>query len=236
MPARYVDRPALTLRVRAVLFAVIVAMHGAIAVFLLGALAQRQGAVPSRMPLSARLIIAPPAPATHQHREEGAGGANGKRAHANQIVGLTRFPMLQIPIAAPLAGLGSDARSGANTVGEAGGSGTAGSGSGSGAGGQGDGGRFVATKPAKIAGNLAETDYARAGRIKRLGSAVVVVLTVGTDGHVSACRVHQSSGDPDADAVTCRLALERFRFHPALDQHGDPIEATFGWQQRFFAP
>jgi protein TonB len=92
------------------------------------------------------------------------------------------------------------------------------------------------TRPTKIAGDLVEGDYARAGRTKRLGTAVVVLLTVGTDGRVTACRVHQPSGDPDADAVTCRLASERFRFHPALDQNGDPVEATFGWQQRFFAP
>jgi protein TonB len=63
---------------------------------------------------------------------------------------------------------------------------------------------------------------------------VIVLLTVATDGHVTACHVHQPSGDPDADAVTCRLALERFRFQPALDQNGDPVEATFGWQQSFF--
>ena len=60
------------------------------------------------------------------------------------------------------------------------------------------------------------------------------MLTVGTDGHVRACRVHQPSGDADADVVTCKLAIERFRFKPALDANGEPVEATFGWQQSFF--
>lgn len=60
------------------------------------------------------------------------------------------------------------------------------------------------------------------------------MLTVGTDGRASACRIHQPSGDPEADAVTCRLALERFRFAPGKDQDGQPIVADYGWQQRFF--
>jgi protein TonB len=62
------------------------------------------------------------------------------------------------------------------------------------------------------------------------------VLTVGTDGRVRSCRIHKPSPDAEADAITCRLARERFRFRPATDRAGNPIESEFGWQQRWFAP
>jgi protein TonB len=73
-------------------------------------------------------------------------------------------------------------------------------------------------------------------RALRLGSSVIVVLTVGTDGRVRACRVHQPSPDAEADSITCRLAIQRFRFRPATDRAGNPIESEYGWQQRFFVP
>ena len=79
-------------------------------------------------------------------------------------------------------------------------------GTGSGGAGNGSGGRYARTKPVKIAGDLAESDYPKAGRAKRLGTTVIVILTVGADGRVSDCDVHQPSGDPEADAVTCKLA------------------------------
>jgi len=48
--------------------------------------------------------------------------------------------------------------------------------------------------------------------------------------------IHKPSPDAEADAITCRLARERFRFRPATDRAGNPIESEFGWQQRWFAP
>jgi protein TonB len=38
----------------------------------------------------------------------------------------------------------------------------------------------------------------------------------------------------EADAITCRLAIQRFRFRPATDTDGKPVVSTFGWQQRGF--
>ena len=35
---------------------------------------------------------------------------------------------------------------------------------------------------------------------------------VGTDGKPTACRVARPSRDAEANAITCRLALQRFRF------------------------
>jgi protein TonB len=34
--------------------------------------------------------------------------------------------------------------------------------------------------------------------------------------------------------ITCRLAEERFRFRPSLDNQGNPVEAMYGWRQRWF--
>jgi protein TonB len=237
--ARFSDAPALSRRARAAIGAVIVLAHVLVGIGLIRAfggvraLVAAAGLTPA---VTATVIPAPPlpSPATGRKAQQGASGAAGKRATADQIVAPPARLPVQAPPAAPVAGTGSDTQSGASASGE--GTGGAGSGNSPGSGGSGDGsgGRFVAAKPVKIAGDLAETDYPAAGRARRLGTAVIVVLTVGTDGHVTACRVHQPSGDPEADTVTCKLALERFRFRPALDQHGDPIEATFGWQQRFF--
>ena len=237
---RFTDAPALSGQARAAIVTLIVAAH-----ILLGlALVRAFGGVEALAsavglgPVVTATVIAqkpsPQAPVNHSHRDEGASGAAATLASADQIAAPPARLPVPAPAAAPVAGAGSATRSGASLGTQ--GTGGAGSGTGTGAGdsGQGSGGHYVATRPVKIAGDLAEADYPKAGRAKRLGTAVIVVLTVGTDGHVSACRVHQPSGDPEADQVTCKLALERFRFHPALDQNGDPVESTFGWQQRFF--
>ena len=170
----------------------------------------------------------------HEHAHEGASGAAGKRASAEQIVAPP--PLIPIPAmtAAPVAGTGSESRSGASAAGAGTGGSNAGAGTGSGSAGNGSGGRYAVTKPVKIAGELVEADYPKAGRAKRMDTAAIFLMTVATDGHVSDCEVQQPSGDPEADAVTCRVAKERFRFTPAVDQNGDPVVAKYGWQQRFF--
>ena len=72
------------------------------------------------------------------------------------------------------------------------------------------------------------------GREARIGKAVILALTISPEGRAVACRIYRSSGLPDTDAVTCRLAQERLRFRPALDAAGDPVTGTFYWQQKFF--
>ena len=242
-PARFADTPALSRRARAGLGLTIVAIHVLLGFGLVRAfggvraLAEQVGLGPVLVALTVPDKPAPPPAPTRavtSHEAEGASGAAGKRAAADQIVAPPARLPIPAPPAAPVAGTGNETRSGATASGEGTGGASTGAGTGSGGAGNGSGGRFVAAKPEKIAGDLAESDYPKAGRAKRLGTAVIVVLTVGTDGHVTACRVHQPSGDPEADAVTCKLARERFRFHPALDQNGDPIEASYGWRQSFF--
>ena len=231
-PARFVDAPALTRRARATTLVVLVVAHALVIAGLIAALAgPLVFTAPNTNDAAIRAIRLdePPPP-----RAAGAAaGAAARRAEPDAIIA----PPAPLPIvAAPapeVAGTGSAAQSGAASAGE--GTGGAGSGNGPGSGGAGNG-NGGGTRPEKIAGALAEADYPKAGRAKRIGTAVIVVLTVGTDGRVSQCRVHQPSGDPDADAVTCKLAIERFRFEPARDGAGNPVVGEFGWQQRFFHP
>ena len=104
-----------------------------------------------------------------------------------------------------------------------------GTGSGQGAGG--------ARKVEKIAGDIRSArDYPKAGREDRLGRRVVIAITVGVDGKPKACRIARASGNDEADRITCQLAVERFRFRPATDRNGNPVEAVYGWEQRWFAP
>ena len=52
---------------------------------------------------------------------------------------------------------------------------------------------------------------------------VTVSFTIGTDGHMSDCRVVRSSHYPDLDAVPCKVLPKRARFSPAHDGSGAPI-------------
>lgn len=180
----------------------------------------------------------PPPSATATTTEpEGAEGAAGRKAKPREIVAAPARIPNRAPPAAPAASTGNDTRSGATAAGSGTGGGAQGGGTGSGGSGNGAGGRFVAQKAVKIAGDITSTrDYPAASRDSRLGTSVIVALTVGTDGRVKGCSVRKRSGDPEADGITCRLAIDRFRFRPALDQNGDPLESVYGWEQRFFTP
>ena len=139
--------------------------------------------------------------------------------------------------AAPQAASTGDANtSGARDQGEGTGAGGPGDGTGSGRGGQGAGGIPV-TGPVKIAGDINDArDYPTppGGREVRRGTEVIVYMTVGMDGRASNCRVTKPSPDPEADRITCELAVKRFRFKPAQNADGEPVPATYGWRQRWF--
>ena len=141
------------------------------------------------------------------------------------------------PSPAPaVAGKGSDDSSGARDRGTGSGAGGLGNGTGSGNGGNGSGGGATA-KAVKIAGDINSTrDYPADSRELRLGHEVIVYMTVGTDGRARNCRVQKPSPDPRADTITCTLAEQRFRFRPAVDAAGNPVEAIYGWRQRWFHP
>ena len=133
------------------------------------------------------------------------------------------------------ASTGDATTSGATSDGA--GTGARGTGDGTGAGDEGSGrGSTLASGPVKIAGTInSARDYPvpDGGREVRFGTAVRIAILVGTDGTPKRCRVFGSSGLPETDARTCELAMSRFRFEPARNSRGDPVEAEFGWEQRF---
>lgn len=179
----------------------------------------------------------PPAPASPAPTPQPAGaeGAAAKAAKPKPVVAAPAKIPNKAMVAAPAASTGDATKSGASGAGAGTGGGAVGLGTGSG--GSGDGAGSGASRAVKIAGDITATrDYPARTRNLRLGSSVIVVLTVGTDGRVRACRVHKPSPDPEADAITCRLATQRFRFRPATDRAGNPIESEYGWQQSFFVP
>jgi protein TonB len=181
-----------------------------------------------------------PAPSTQSPssaapRDEGVAAAAGRRADPREAAVPPAKVIVRPTQAPPVPGQGRENAAGAAAQGE--GTGASGSGLGTGAGrrgaGQGGGGRSSPT--VKIAGDInSARDYPRAGRDRRIGSSVIIDISVGKDGRVSECRVVQPSGDPEADRITCALATQRFRFRPALDNEGNPVEAVFRWRQRWF--
>lgn len=178
----------------------------------------------------------PPPPPQASGEPEGAAGAAGKRARPREVA--APEPKIALaPDVAPKAASSGDANtSGARDSGA--GTGAAGAGSGTGSGNSGSGqGAGAARRAEKIAGEINSTrDYPAAGRVARNGDYVVIHMTVGADGRARNCRVQRASRDPESDAITCRLAEQRFRFRPALNAAGDPVESTYGWRQRWWDP
>ena len=176
----------------------------------------------------------PPPPEKADATPQGAEGASGKQAVAKEVAAPKPRVVIAQKNAPAAASTGNADTSGARDSGD--GTGAGGQGSGTGAGGSGDGqGAGGASKPVKIAGDIKSArDYPREGREARNGDYVIVALTVGTDGRVKACRVHRPSRDAAADRITCDLATRRFRFKPATDRSGQPVEGVYGWQQRWF--
>jgi protein TonB len=175
-----------------------------------------------------------PPPPLKAAPDDGARGAAGKKAKPREETA----PEVKIPISekpAPRASsTGTENRSGASAAGE--GTGAGGQGAGTGAGGDGSGqGMGVPTKAEKIAGDInSAADYPRRTRDQRIGNSVIIVLTVGVDGRPKACRIARPSPEPDTDRVTCELAMKRFRFRPATNAAGQPVESEYGWQQRWY--
>lgn len=177
-----------------------------------------------------------PKPSPESHSAAGKAAPEGPRARPREV----SAPRPRIRIAAQpapaVSSKGMENRSGAASSGE--GTGGGGTGSGTGSGGSGDGaGAGAARKAEKIAGDIRSTrDYPSAGRAQRLGRSVVIAVTVGADGRPVACRIARPSGNAEADRITCELAMDRFRFRPAIDRAGNPIASVYGWEQRWFAP
>ena len=178
----------------------------------------------------------PPPPVPEPRPDEGAQGNPGREAVPQPVTAPS--PAIQVREDEPLpraSSTGTAATSGATDRGT--GTGAAGEGTGTGAGRAGSGrGGIAVTKPQKIAGDISSAaDYPTppGGRQIRRGQSVDIAMTVGIDGRASNCRVLSPSPDPEADRITCELAVERFRFLPARDANGDPVPATYAWRQRW---
>lgn len=237
---RFSDRPGLSPRTRAWLLLAVALLHVGLGFAVMSGLASRAiGLSQSPSPPQAyNVTLDPPKPPPSPvptSQPAGAEGASAKKAKPKTVVA----PPARIPnkaaTAAPAAATGDATRSGANAAGA--GTGGGASGLGTGGGGNGEGWGAGGSRAVKIAGDITATrDYPARTRDARIGTQVVVVLTVGTDGRVHGCRIHQPSPDAEADGTTCRLAVQRFRFRPATDRAGNPIASEFGWRQRWFAP
>lgn len=171
----------------------------------------------------------PPEPERPSARDPGPEppAPEGPRSEALPV----EAPEAAIPLApspaAPSAGEGSRASEGAGE--RASGAGAGGSGAGSGGGGSG-------TAAQRIAGALSDSDYPRAAAAARMGGAVAISFRVRTDGRVDRCTVVRSSGHALLDDLTCRLFTQRYRFRPATNARGEPVESTlqtsFTWGTR----
>lgn len=139
----------------------------------------------------------------------------------------TRIPKKTAPIP-PVSGTGDQPRSGSADSGM--GTGGGGTGLGTGSGGSGGGGGAV-RHAEKTAGEIRARDYPRASATDRNGAYVIVHFTVTADGSVRDCRVARSSGNAEVDRITCQLAVERFRYRPAVDANGNPTSEKVGWKQ-----
>jgi len=184
-------------------------------------------------------VVTPPTPAPPPPKApEPAGreGLEGKKAKPKEVKAPEPKVAISKVTAPKVASTGNASTAGARESGAGTGAGAAGSGSGAGGSGSGTGGG-AAAKAVKIAGEInSAKDYPRESRDLRIDDYVIVALTVGADGRVKGCRVHRASKDAQADQITCRLATERFRFKPATDAGGNPVQSTYGWQQRWFYP
>lgn len=177
-----------------------------------------------------------PPPPAKQPKQAGASGDIGKKANPREAkADKPKIDLAKAP-APRAAGTGNADSSGIRDSGNGTGAGGSGTGTGSGTGGNGQGGGAV-TKAVHISGqinNARDFPIPEGGRDARIGKAVILALTVTPDGRASACRIYKSSGLPDTDAVTCRLAKDRLRFKPATNAAGEAVTSTFYWQQKFF--
>ena len=179
-----------------------------------------------------------PSPQPDPLPDEGGAAEEGAEAIPREVVAPKPRIVLPDPAPAPpIASTGTANRAGAGEQGPGTGAGGAGEGLGSGRGGSGRGGAAVVTKPVKIAGdinNAADYPIPPGGRDVRLGHSVTIAVTVTADGRAKDCRVIEPSPDPVADRITCELAEQRFRFRPARNAAGRPVEAAYGWRQSWF--
>lgn len=218
-----------------VAFLHLAAFIGLIRAFSPGTITQAVDSVVATFTVTVTAPSPTPPPEPKSGQAAGAAGEAGKRATPREVMAPRPKLIISRQQVAPAAASNGIANSsGALETGAGTGAGGEGNGTGSGGAGNGQGGGG-GTKVAKIAGDInSAKDYPIATRDQRINDYVVVWLTVGTDGRPTACKVARPSKDDQANAITCKLALERFRFKPATGPDGQPVKSTYGWRQRWF--
>lgn len=167
---------------------------------------------------------------------EGAQGDPGREAVPDAVTAPEpERRMREDPPAPRAASTGTANTAGATDQGQGTGRSGSGEGTGSGEGGGGQGGG-AATKPVltRAITDASAFPVPPGGRQARIGQSVIVRLTVSPQGRATRCSIYRPSPFPETDAAVCRLALDQLRFEPARDASGNPVAATFHYQQRFF--
>lgn len=188
----------------------------------------------------------PPEPIQQQERqqerpreEEGAASPENIRSQATPIV--DPQPRISLPLPVPMATTetpnegvqptqGASDRPGPGTGAGGTGTGTGSGGAGSGTGGGGGGG--IATRAQLLTPSLRSRDFPRQfRRLLAQGRSPFVMFTVLPNGRVTNCRIYQSSGDPELDAMTCALVTSRFVYRPAYNRRGEPVASEMAYRQ-----
>ena len=73
-------------------------------------------------------------------------------------------------------------------------------------------------------GSISSDDYPPLALRTEIQGEMRTLITIGTDGRVSNCRILKSSGSALLDVHSCALVTARFVFDPALDSKGHTIE------------
>ncbi|WP_324826589.1 TonB family protein [Qipengyuania zhejiangensis] len=182
-------------------------------------------------------VTAPEEPEPEAPEPEGEQGDPGRDAVPKPVTAPPpKIPVRKDPPAPRAASTGAASTAGATDAGDGTGRSGSGVGTGSGDGGSGRGGGAV-TKPEIVSGTLnSARDFPvpLGGREARIGTSVIVKVTVQTNGRATDCSVYRASPFPETDSATCRLVTERLRFRPATNAAGEPVAAPFYYQQRFF--
>ena len=175
-----------------------------------------------------------PSPDPSPEGDGGTTGEEGREATPREVAA----PEAPLPRARPAPRASSSGAQDSSGAGEQGpGPGAGGGGEGTGSGGAGDG-QGSKARPLELTSGAIDNarDYPipPGGRQVRRGHDVVIELTVDPDGRVRNCHITDPSPDPEADAITCRLASDRFVFRPRLNAAGEPVSGLFRWRQRWF--
>jgi protein TonB len=164
-----------------------------------------------------------PAPAP---RPEGAAAPPDLRSRATDLA--APKPVIATPpalVTAEQPAAGSEATSGNAAIpGPGPGSGGVGTGTGSGAAGSGPGGGG-GTPPRLISGRLRKANFPKSVAAAGVGGTASVLYVVAPSGRVTDCEVTRSSGNPAFDDAVCDLIVKRYRYEPARDAEGRPVES-----------